>query len=111
HYRTRLVEETHRPAVAALWPAGAHPPSPFDRAAASELDRRLEVALDGLPESYREVLLLVGVEGLTPSEAACVCGVSADAMRQRLSRARSMLSVRLEELTSGRRTMFKVVLS
>ena len=45
-------------------------------------------ALAGLPATYREVLLLVGVEGLSPSEAARVCGVSPEALRQRLSRAR-----------------------
>jgi RNA polymerase sigma-70 factor (ECF subfamily) len=106
-----MVEDAYRFALADLWPAGVHGPSPFDRAAASELDRRLEAALDDLPESYREVLLLVGVEGLTPSEAAGVCGVSPEAMRQRLSRARGQLAARLDELRSKRSTTLKVVLS
>ena len=42
-------------------------------------------------------LLLVGVEGMTPSEAAGVCGVSPEAMRQRLKRARALLADRLAE--------------
>jgi len=33
--------------------------------------------------------------GFAPSEAAVICGVSAEAMRQRLSRARDMLDHRL----------------
>lgn len=37
------------------------------------------------------MLLLTFVEGMQPSEAAAVCGVTAEAMRQRLSRARARL--------------------
>jgi hypothetical protein len=36
-------------------------------------------------------------EGLRPSEAAVVCGVSSEAPQQRLSRARVMLAERLRE--------------
>ena len=66
-------------------------------AAASELQRRVELALASLPGVYREALLLVAFEGFTPSEAAAVCLINAEAMRQRLRRARSMLSERLDE--------------
>ena len=61
-----------------------------------ELQKRIEVALATLPGTYREVLLLVALEGMTPAEAAVVCGVSQETMRQRLSRARAMLAKRLE---------------
>ena len=81
---------------AALWQRAATGPSPFEEAAGSESERRLEAALAGLPLQYREVLLLVAVEGLSPSEAAAVCGISNVALRQRLSRARAMLARRLE---------------
>jgi DNA-directed RNA polymerase specialized sigma24 family protein len=37
------------------------------------------------------------VEGLTPSEAAAVCGVTPEAMRQRLKRARAQLAKQLED--------------
>jgi DNA-directed RNA polymerase specialized sigma24 family protein len=43
------------------------------------------------------VLLLVGVEEMTPSEAAVVCGITPEAMRQRLKRARAQLAERLSE--------------
>jgi len=72
-------------------------PSPYDTAAAHELDRRLERGLLALPPSLREVLLLVGVRGMLPSDAAVVCNVRADALRQRLHRARDMLARWLEE--------------
>jgi RNA polymerase sigma-70 factor (ECF subfamily) len=80
----------------ALLQRAAPGPSPFEEAAASESERRIEAALAGLPLQYREVLLLVGVEGLGLSEAAAVCGISNVALRQRLSRARAMLASRLE---------------
>ena len=83
-----------------LWPAGSPQPSPFEMAAASELDRRVERALAALPARHREVLLLVAVEGFTPAEAAGVCGVTPEALRQRLSRARTCLAREME--TSGR---------
>ena len=44
----------------------------------------------------REVLLLVGVEGLTPTEAAVICGVTPESLRQRLHRARALLSERMQ---------------
>lgn len=52
------------------------------------MERRLEAAIASLPSSYREVLLLVGVEGLPPGEAAVICGVTPETLRQRLHRAR-----------------------
>ncbi|HVL70025.1 MAG TPA: RNA polymerase sigma factor [Vicinamibacterales bacterium] len=85
-----------------LWPVPAPSPSPFEAAAAGQLQKRIEVALATLPGTYREALLLVALEGMTPSEAAVVCGVSPDAMRQRLSRARALLADRLEGAASVR---------
>ena len=75
--------------------------SPFERAVADQLQQRIEQALQSLTAPDREVLLLVGVEGFTPAEAAEICGVSAEALRQRLSRARSRLQRRLGEAERG----------
>ena len=52
--------------------------------------------MGALPLAYREALLLVVVEGLRPAEAAGVCGISPEAMRQRLSRARAALAASLD---------------
>jgi RNA polymerase sigma factor (sigma-70 family) len=89
--RARVLEQSDEVIFAQLSAA----PSPFEETAANESQRRLEAALASLPLHYREVLLLVAVEGLTTSEAATVCGISNDALRQRLSRGRAMLAERL----------------
>ncbi len=94
--RSRSIEDHHAPALLGMWPAAAAQPSPFDLTVASETRLRVDQALASLPATYREALLLVGVENLKPAEAAAVCGVSADAMRQRISRARAMLARALE---------------
>lgn len=101
HRRASLVEEACAPELLGLWPATPPWPSPFDLAAAGELERRVEVALSMLQPQHREVLLLVITEGLTPGEAAVVCGISPEAMRQRLSRARAALAEQLH-LPEGR---------
>src|SRR6185295_550095 len=84
--RDALVEESSVAELLTLWPSSAPWPSPFDLTVASELERRVERALSTLSPQYREVVLLVGHEGLTPTEAAVMCGISPEALRQRLSR-------------------------
>ena len=84
-----------------LWPLPQTSASPFEMASANQLQRQVETALATLPGHYREALLLVAFEGLTPGEAADVCGVSAETMRQRLSRARAMLARRLDPSSAG----------
>lgn len=58
----------------------------------------VEAALRELSDADREVLLLVGVEGLEPRQAATILGVSYATVRQRLARARKRLMLRLEQL-------------
>jgi RNA polymerase sigma-70 factor, ECF subfamily len=94
--RSRMLEEAYVSGQIGLWPTGLQI-SPFEETAANELERRLEAALATLPVGYREVLLLVGLEGLRPAEAAHVCGISGEALRQRLSRARALLERRLRD--------------
>jgi RNA polymerase sigma-70 factor (ECF subfamily) len=57
----------------------------------------LERALSALPATHREVLLLVGCEGLGHHQAAIILGISVEATRQRLSRARAALAEALGE--------------
>jgi RNA polymerase sigma-70 factor (ECF subfamily) len=89
--RSRALDDALAGGMIGLWPAGMSRPSPFEETAARELERRMERALGQLPPHHREALLLVGLEGLTPSEAATVCGLAPEAFRQRLSRARAAL--------------------
>jgi RNA polymerase sigma-70 factor (ECF subfamily) len=94
--RSRALEDSATEGLMSLWPVSPERSSPFEAAAASELQRRLERALAALPATSREVLLLVAVAGLDHSDAADVCGVTPEALRQRLRRAREMLSGALE---------------
>ena len=95
--RSRLLEDAESADAAGLWSMSAPSPSPLDLAEASQMERRIAAALASLPAIYREALLLVAVEELRPSEAAAICGITAEAMRQRLSRARGLLDRRLTE--------------
>jgi len=89
--RNRAREQSYTADLTLLWP-GELPQSPLELVTLNELECRLDAALALLPALYREVLLLVGVEGLRPVDAARVCGISPESLRQRLSRARKLLS-------------------
>jgi RNA polymerase sigma-70 factor (ECF subfamily) len=95
--RSRMLEDSATATLWALWPCSQECASPFEATAASELERRIERALAAMPAASREVLLLVGVAGLEPADAADVCGVNPEALRQRLHRAREALSRLLEQ--------------
>lgn len=95
--RSRMLEDSHAAGLMGLWPSASWLPSPFESTAASETGQRIEAAVAALPVMYREALLLVVIEGLRPAEAAAVCGITAEAMRQRLSRARALLAERLDD--------------
>jgi len=94
--RNSLVADACSPELT-LWLSPPAWPSPFELAAASELERRVERALATLSPQYREALLLVAGEGLTPSDAAAICRIAPEAFRQRLSRARAALAEKLEQ--------------
>ena len=94
--RSRAVDVSRTSELDPAWPAPERGDSPFEAAARAELERRLEAALARLPLRDRELLLLVGVEGLTPSEAAGVCGLPAVTLRARLHRAREKLAAEMD---------------
>lgn len=95
--RSRLIESSHTAALIGLWPFNPGVPTPLEAAEASEVQRQITAALASLPVIYREALLLTAVEGFRPVDAADICGVTAEAMRQRLSRARALLARRLAD--------------
>jgi RNA polymerase sigma-70 factor (ECF subfamily) len=96
YVRSRLLEDSATVGLTVFWLSGAERPSPFETTAGRELERRIEHALASLPAASREVLLLVGVAGLDHSDAADVCGITPEALRQRLHRARALLTRALE---------------
>ena len=95
--RSRQIEDAQTADAIGLWPLGTPRPSPFDATVANETGRRIEEAIAALPAAHREALLLVVVEGMKPAEAAAVCEITPEAMRQRLRRARAAIAAHLEE--------------
>ena len=93
--RSRGREQSYASELLALWPDSVAQ-SPLESAMSRQFERRLDDALAAIPPKYREAVLLVGEEGMRPADAAAACGVSAEAFRQRLSRARAMLNEFLE---------------
>jgi RNA polymerase sigma-70 factor, ECF subfamily len=81
-----------------LGESAAPPDEEHDRARAI---RVLEAALGRVPLASREVLLLVGVEGLDQEEVARILGISYEALRKRLSRARSELAAKMQKIEAG----------
>jgi RNA polymerase sigma-70 factor (ECF subfamily) len=63
-------------------------PGPEEQATNRELATVLTHAIDALDPSHREVLVLRDVEGLSAPEVAKILGVSVDAVKSRLHRAR-----------------------
>jgi RNA polymerase sigma-70 factor, ECF subfamily len=100
YVRSRVLEDSAVAGLIGLWPFSVDRTSPFETAAANELQRRIERALASMPATSREVLLLVAVGGLDQSDAADVCGITPEALRQRLSRARAALTRALEDESS-----------
>lgn len=84
--RLEILAEAPRPIQAT-----AH-----DQLAEREAAKRLEVAISRLADKYREIILLVGVQQMSPAEAASVIGTTPAAARKRLSRARALLRKELE---------------
>jgi RNA polymerase sigma factor (sigma-70 family) len=95
--RSRMLEESQTTEAIGLWPLGTPWPSPFESTVANETGRRIDAAIAALPAAHREALLLVAVEGMKPAEAAAVCGITPEAMRQRISRARAAIAQYLDE--------------
>lgn len=98
--RSRIRETAYTADVVFLWPC-EKPKTPFDLASLGEFEERLEAAIANLPPIYREVILLVGVEQLRPVDAAEVCGISPESLRQRLKRARDLLTRSLAKQDSA----------
>jgi len=66
-------------------------PDPERTAADREIHRVVEAAIDALPEKYRIVLVLRGIEGLSTAEAARSLSLSRVAVSTRFHRARALL--------------------
>jgi len=72
--------------------------TPEEAAHARQIGEILQSAILALPESYREVLVLRDVEGLSAEEAAEIAGIEVGALKSRLHRARMELREHLSAL-------------
>ncbi len=73
------------------WSVEPLPDDPERLAMRTALGRRLDVALDLLPEDQRLVVLLYDVHGYDYEEIAQIAGISLGTVKSRLSRARARL--------------------
>jgi RNA polymerase sigma factor (sigma-70 family) len=91
--RKRAGEPPHMESLDESFAARRRNPEQLAEAA----DRRQDLrrALRALPGSYREVLFLREVEGLSTREVAAVTGISEDNVKTRLRRARARLQLTL----------------
>jgi RNA polymerase sigma-70 factor (ECF subfamily) len=70
-------------------------PAPDDALADKRLQNAVHVAIDALHPMYREVLVLRDMEGLPAAEVAQVLGLSVEAVKSRLHRARKAVREQL----------------
>lgn len=87
--------------------------SPDDQAATQEEETIVWRSLEAIPESYREPLVLFYRENQSIAEVATALELSPDAVKQRLSRGRTMLRDQVAHLVEGtlRRTRPSVTLT
>jgi RNA polymerase sigma-70 factor (ECF subfamily) len=95
--RVRSGEPSHLdpidgPATAELADAGR---SPEEQVAGAQVHAAVRDAIASLEPMYREVLVLRDVEGLSSPEVAQIVGISVEAVRSRLHRARVAVRERL----------------
>jgi RNA polymerase sigma-70 factor, ECF subfamily len=73
-------------------------PTPDEALASRQLEQALDAAIGALAPMYREVLVLRDVEGLSAPEVAEVLGLSIQAVKTRLHRARQAVRGQLQSL-------------
>jgi RNA polymerase sigma-70 factor, ECF subfamily len=74
-------------------------PRPESPAVPTEMSDALEIALQRLPESYREAIELTKITGLSIQEAASVLGTTETAVKLRVHRGYNQLRKELETFT------------
>jgi RNA polymerase sigma-70 factor, ECF subfamily len=73
-------------------------PDPEQSAARAEVRRLLESAIDALPDAYRMVFILFGVEEMSVAETATCLDVDPTTVKTRYHRARKLLQQHLASL-------------
>lgn len=93
----RLRARKSAPQPRAELPEPSIPPTQQRGLETAELSRRVDVALQGLPERQRLALVMFHYEGLSQGEAAEALDVSQEALESLLARARRALKAALAD--------------
>jgi RNA polymerase sigma-70 factor (ECF subfamily) len=93
---SRVVDRGREPTILGGCPD--HRPDPERRAAASQLRRRIAVAVSLLPEPQRSVVILREIQGLSYDAIAGAVEISVANVKVSLHRGRRRLRQRLEEV-------------
>ncbi len=72
--------------------------APDERLLVTQMEKALDESLASLDVKYREVFVLRDVEGLSAEEVASVLGITVQAVKSRLHRARDMVRLRMNPL-------------
>jgi len=86
------------PVAEAAWPG----PNPEQDAIASDRDAVIHRLIDALPEELRQPLVLSGLQELSSTESARIIGISENAVRSRVMRARQILKQKLNALGTAK---------
>lgn len=78
-------------------------PNPEEQLIGRELQKAVDAGIDSLPESYRTVLRLRQMDGLTTAAVAARLGVHDDVVKTRLYRARRIVRDNLGDHLNARR--------
>ena len=93
----RSKSRSARTETKARWLRADLPVEPDQQALINDASAQVNRALRGLRSSDRELLMLSAWEGLTAPEIADVLGITANAVHQRLHRAKRRLAKRLDK--------------
>lgn len=88
----------HSDGIAALQNTAAPEPSPMERTISNEEQALMWNALAGIPETYREPMVLFYREQQSIERVAAALELSEDAVKQRLSRGRKLLTEQMTAL-------------
>ncbi|MBI3450451.1 MAG: sigma-70 family RNA polymerase sigma factor [Acidobacteria bacterium] len=93
----QFAEDGHHAGPVSSWPSSAE-----DVVFQAESRAAVRAAIDRLPESARTVLMLRDIEEMDTEEVARMLGITANAVKIRLHRARQALRTLLEPIVMGR---------
>lgn len=80
--------------------SGGNVRSPDDALMGMELCRQIRETVEDLPDAYRRVFLLRGIQGLSTREAGRILNVTPAAVKSRLHRSRHLIRERLDPYLS-----------